>query len=495
MSGEKMGEGASGTLRQAQGALSSSKGGMDRREFLRVGGAGAVLAGTGCAANVALTSGAQAKAAARPDILRVITDQQHIDTIAAAGCRHVRTPAFDGLRSRGTSFSLSYTANPVCSPARSSIFTGRATSETGVYVNNKPVRKGIPNLGQWLSREAGYEAVYAGKWHVPRGFTHFIPGFRVLHTGIGGQGNLGDTAVSRACEGFLRNRRDRSSGRPLLMVASFLQPHDICEWLRLNAKVPAELRYPELAPALPPLPDNFEFDPREPEYVKRSRLKREPLKGGWSRPHWRYYLWSYYRHVEMVDAEVGRVLDAVRESGREEDTLVVFTSDHGEGLAHHQMVRKSTPYDEAARVPFIVSWPGRVPEGKTDDAHPVSGLDIMPTLSDYAGARPPEKMRGVSLRGLLERGAAPARPCIVTEANSNRGRMLRTPRYKYVTYADDPVDQLFDMRDDPGETRNLAAGSSHASAVAEHRKLLREWEGRLDVAPGLPCADAWWRRG
>ena len=214
---------------------------INRREFIKLGGSAlAVLSSSVSCKSVSAAK--QSRKLKPKNILLIITDQQHIDTIAAGGCRHVRTPALDRLKTRGVSFTESYSTNPVCSPARSSIFTGRASSETGVHVNNLPIRSDIPNLGQWFSQETDYETVYAGKWHLPRSFTNDIPGFKVINTGIGGFGYLCDTVTSRACEGYLRNR---SQSRPFLMVASFLQPHDICEWLRLNTKDPVQLRYKE----------------------------------------------------------------------------------------------------------------------------------------------------------------------------------------------------------------------------------------------------------
>ena len=460
-------------------------GGLDRRSFIKASGAATYGLAVGSS-----TAGAVTTDRRRPNILLLLTDQQHIDTIAAGGCPYVQTPAMDRLAADGTSFRLSYSANPVCSPARSSILTGRTPSETGVYTNGKSIRASIPNLGQWLGEKGGYDAVYAGKWHLPGSYATSIRGFDVLHTGIGGQGNVCDSAVSLACEGFLRNRL---TSDPFLMVASFMQPHDICEWLRLNRDVPGELRYPELADELPPLPDNFEFDAREPARVKSTREKNEPTKGGWTPEHWRYYLWSYYRHIEMVDGEIGRVADALRDTGQAENTLIVLTADHGEGLARHQMVRKSSPYDEAMKVPMIVVPPGGLTEGRTDSSHLVSGLDVMPTLCDYAGLGAPDNMRGRSLRAATEADPVDLDHYVVTEINNDSGRIVRTPRYKYVSYRGDPVDQLFDMHSDPGETRNLAGETQYALTVAEHRELLLNWERRLEVAPNVPASDAWWR--
>ena len=463
---------------------------LSRREFLKLGGS-AVAVLSSCAAT---SKGPGARRAHQPkpkNILVIITDQQHIDTIHAGGCRYVRTPALDRVKKRGVSFTQSYTANPLCSPARSAVFTGRTSSECGVHVNGRPVRSDIPNLGQWFSEHTDYEAFYAGKWHLPRSYTTNIPGFRVINTGIGGFGYLCDTVMSRACQGFLRNRPKR---KPFLLVASFMQPHDICEWLRLNMENPDRLRYPELAGELPELPDNFEFDENEPEAIRKRRAGNEPFRGKakWNKEHWRYYRWSYYRNIEHLDGEIGRILQTLEEQGRSDDTLIVLTSDHGEGMAHHQMVRKSSLYDESARVPLLFSWPGHISENRMDTSHLTSGLDIMPTLCDYAGIEEPANMRGVSLRAALEANAGLSRDFIVSEVTSNTGRMVRTERYKYIAYKGDPVDQLFDMKDDPGETKNLATSSAYASALAEHKKLLKDWERRLDVAPKVPNMDSWW---
>ncbi len=425
-----------------------------------------------------------------PNILLILTDQQHLDTISAAGNPHINTPALDRLKQRGTLFTQSYCSNPVCGPSRACLFSGRTSSETGVFNNGRPIREGIPNLGEWVSQHSNYDSVFAGKWHVPEGYTHFIAGFDVLQTGISGQGNLGDTAVSRACEAFLHNR---TSDVPFFLVTSFLSPHDVCEWLRINTYDPGQVRYPELADQLPPLPDNFEYDIREPEYISENRKKRDPFHGNWDETQWRYYIWSYYRHVEMVDAEIGRVLQAVHASGRMNDTVVIFTSDHGEGLGHHQNVRKNTLYEETLAVPLIVAHPEQLPEDVTNRTDLTSGLDIYPTVCEFAGIAPPEHLRGRSLKPLLEGVSDVWQDQVICEANRNRGRMVRTQKYKFIAYAEDPVDQLFDMEKDPGETLNLASNSEYAAVVREHRDRLVAWEQQLDVAPEAPYADAWWR--
>jgi arylsulfatase A-like enzyme len=133
-------------------------------------------------------------------------------------------------------------------------------------------------------------------------------------------------------------------------------------------------------------------------------------------------------------------------------------------------------------VPLIVSCPGRLLEDKRDRAHLVSGVDVVPTVCDYAGVEAPPAMRGRSLRPLLEGNSAEWREFVAAEVQQT-GRMIRTPEYKYVTYEGDPVEQLFHMKSDPGETKNLAAESKHGDALEAHRKLLGDWDAGLDKAP------------
>ena len=141
-------------------------------------------------------------------------------------------------------------------------------------------------------------------------------------------------------------------------------------------------------------------------------------------------------------------------------------------------VSKWYPYEEAVKVPMIVSCPGRVAEGGKDTTHLVTGLDVMATMCDYAAAAPPEHCGGLSLRPLLEGRPTKWRRFVVSEFMVD-GRMVRTPRHKYVVFKGDPVEMLFDMKADPWETRNLYEDPKCSEALAEHRRMLTEFEARL----------------
>jgi arylsulfatase A-like enzyme len=447
-----------------------------RRRFLQtsVAGAAAWTSGLG-GAKRARGVGAPAVLNQRPpNFLLLVCDQLGQDALSAHGCPDVHTPNIDRLVRRGVTFQESHSTNPVCSPARSSLFTGRMPVETGVISNNRPIHPSRPNVGQWLG-QSGYETVYCGKWHLPGGYPAQIDGFHVLPVG-GGQGDLVDTVVSRTCEAYLKSRGRQD---PFLLAASLLQPHDICYWaIKGKALVPEQLPFPQIADQLPELPPNHKSRPPAPEKLDRIVYR------GFSDAQWRYYIYVYYRQVEMLDADVGRVLDALEETGQAENTIVLLTADHGEGRGRHGHVQKWYPYEESVKVPLIVSCPGRIAEGRCDVTHLVTGLDVMNTFCDYAGVEPPAHL-GRSLRPLLEGKPIEWREFVASEHHIV-GRMIRTERFKYVQYQDDPVEQLFDMKSDPWETRNLSTDAQYADVLADHRKLLAEWQSRLEPVDPTP---------
>jgi len=456
---------------------------MKRRSFVKLTAAGTAYFAS---AQFLDSCKGQEEKSLKPNILLIITDQQHINTISALGCKHIYTPAMDKLAANGVSFLQSYSPNPVCSPARASIFTGRTPSETGVYTNGQAIRKSIPHLGVWFTDQGGYEAIYSGKWHLPGYTVPEIPGFNTLANGWSGPGATLDSSVALACESWLRNYNGE---KPFIMVASFLQPHDICEWLRMN-ETDKGCRYNAIKDQLPPLPDNFNFDFEESEMYSETRLRREPAKGNWSEEHWRYYFWSYYRNVEMVDAEVARLLRTLDETGFADNTIIVFTSDHGEGMGHHQTVRKSTVYDESAKVPLILTWPGRINEGVVDSVQPVSGYDIMPTLCEAAGIPAPEKQVGLSLLPTAENSKKLDREFIAMEANNNKAQMIRSKNFKYAIF-DNGDEYFFDMINDPGETVNLVLNEKYTEQLHHHRMLFKDWIAGLDVDPRVPNENRW----
>lgn len=445
---------------------------LTRRTFLKTC---AVTAG-GLALGACASTRRAGRSLSRPNILFIQSDQLAWHAVSANGCGHVRTPNIDRLMARGVTFDLSYSANPVCCPARSVWYTGRTSSETGVVSNNTKILNALPDLGQWLAPR-GYEPVYIGKWHIPGRACK--ESFKLLNGGFS-YGEHGDDAIARTAQGFFRNYR---GARPFFLSLGFLQPHDICYWPLLNPTSLPEIPFRRVAELLPPLPPNHGADPREPAII--GRLNSARFRGKWSELHWRYYRWAYFRSVEMVDAQVGRILDSLEDSGRNSDTVVIFSSDHGDGMGAHGLIAKPFFYEEAARVPMVISCPGYLPEGVRDERHLVSGLDFAPTVCDFAGVEPPPKARGMSLKPLALKQGAAWRDFIVSES-ATTGRMVRTADFKHITYRGDSASQLFDLRADPGETHNLAGDPAQAGTVANLKRSLAQWEQILEPAP-LPA--------
>lgn len=435
-----------------------------------------------------------AEAGRKLNVLLLVTDQQTIGALSCVGNPWVRTPGLDRLAARGMRFEKSYCTYPLCCPSRGSLFTSRMPHELGIYMNTDAElsKKGLAakTMGE-LFRAAGYETAYAGKWHLQVPFPAFkhrdIPGFETLplagrdpHSldiaqecrGLTVDLNTADAAIK-----FLRQPHPR----PFVLVASILNPHDICEY-----PLCAALRklLPDDPAKLPPARPNLRDIGKLPSALR----KFVSQKGDWTEQQWREFLYVYYRLTEISDGEVDRVLAALDQAGLASSTLVVFTSDHGEMMGSHQMVHKQKLYDEAAAVPLIVAPPGG--KAGVDGTHLVSGLDILPTLLDYAGIAVPPSLEGKSLRPLVEGKNVPWRDFVVSEVNgSGEARMVRTARYKYIVFAQgDNREQFFDMEQDPGELKNLIADPALATEIARHRSLLTQWRKETQDEIGRPQA-------
>ncbi|MEN9358622.1 MAG: hypothetical protein RL095_157 [Verrucomicrobiota bacterium] len=429
----------------------------------------------------------------RPNILFIFTDQQTIGALSCAGNPYLHTPAMDSLAARGMRFEKSYCTYPLCAPSRGSLFTSRTPHELGIYENDDAelASKKFLNaqtMGE-IFQAAGYETAYAGKWHLNApwpgfGSGHKIPGFATLPLVSGkniskidkkkeAKGLTADPSIADASIAFLRQKHDK----PFLLVTSILNPHDICEYSSceaLQALVPSD------PSKLPPARPNMHDTETLPSALQNFTQSYVTEKKDWTELQWRQYLYAYYRLVEASDREVGRVLAALQESAAASNTIIVFTSDHGEMMGSHQMCRKQRLYEEAVAVPLVVV----LPDGKkawVNKRHLVSGLDIMPTFLDYAGIAIPPSLGGRSLRPLVEGQEVPWRDFVVSELNgAAEARMVRSARYKYIVFATgENREQFFDLEKDPGELKNLIAEPSLAAEIEKHRKMLVQW--RLDT--------------
>lgn len=434
----------------------------------------------------------------QPNLLVILTDQQHSQMMSCAGNPWVKTPAMDSLAAGGTRFTRAYCANPVCVPSRFTLFTGQMPSVIGMWGNQKPVteltaesfeREGIG----WKLREAGYETAYGGKVHIP---------LRIRPEGLGFENITADEreGLAQVSADYLRERADQD--QPFCLVTSFINPHDICymairdfatsdmdhrlveKGVKELAALDEALQLPEgmseetfFDQVCPPLPANYEPQEDEPEAIQdlvQLREFRAKARAQYTDRQWRMHRWAYARLTERVDAQIGQVLEALHESGQADNTVVIFTSDHGDHDASHRMEHKDCAYEEASAVPLLVRHPGKTPAGHIESALVSNGLDLIPTLCDYAGIEKPANLKGASFRSLAEAEPdAVRREALIGE--SQVGRMVVTERYKYVMHHHgERAEQLYDLKKDPGETRNFAHDSDQQAALNRHRALFAE---------------------
>lgn len=441
-----------------------------------------------------------------PNILFINTDQHNFDAVSAYGNRWVETPNIDRLHANGISFTRSYCSDPVCAPTRASWMTGLYTSENGVPFNGGSLHNDIADLGELLSG-GGYNAYQCGKWHVDgrsitRGFTDLYSGKRTIAASAG---EFYDPPITHAAIGLLAHYNDE---KPWYLQVGYVNPHDICE-IGHNYESYGERRIPGpleqgvfTEEELPPLPENYHYDPDETVLQIVSRRTDEPLIHGsqnrflkhWSELQWRMHRWNYYRLIEKVDQEIGLLLGALEASPFKDNTLIIFSTDHGEAAGSHRMFQKFTLYEESVHVPFIVSSLGSgfsLPKNTFDREHFVSSVDLLPTVCDYAGVVTPQQVSGMSFRPLVENGDVEWRDHAYIESNY-WGRAVIGKRYKYVTEYIPVTDedfmppaadnrrrgreQLFDMEADPFETRNLARDATMTGVIAQMRTELERIE-------------------
>jgi len=448
----------------------------------------------------------------KPNILIILTDQQSANMMSCTGNSFLKTPNMDRLASQGIRFTRAYATNPVCVPSRFSLMTGRMPSEiemegNGHQKNHVPQSILKTSMGS-LFAQAGYETVYAGKMHLTgsgaeNGYENpQAYGFEKYLTPDDKEGR---ERTVEACAGYLKNRGEK----PFLLVASLINPHDICylpllEWAmaenRQNPypneqasrlisellKLPKDLSRDDfIARFCPPLPGNYNIPAGElPSFTTNHATSYI----GWARRNysesdWRIYRFLYARLTETVDRQVGKLLDALIESGLEDNTLVVFTSDHGDQNASHQLGLKTFLYEESVNIPFVLMWPGVIPFGLVDREHLVSnGLDLIPTICDFAGISKPVSQPGLSVKPIAEgNGKFTWRESLVVETGNAR-LLLYHKTWKYMVETKNgsvergtTPEMLFNLKNDQGEMTNLAVVPSAGKQLKRGRNLLTKW--------------------
>jgi arylsulfatase A-like enzyme len=438
----------------------------------------------------------------RPNVVFVLTDDQGPWAAGCYGNDEIHTPNIDRLAAEGLRFENFFCTSPVCSPSRASFLTGALPSQhgvhdwiregnvdpgTGVRAADEEAHPAVPYVADQptyteVLAEHGYECALSGKWHLgdsaepqagfDRWFAHQKGGGHYYDAPVVRDGeptrepDYVTDAITDEALSFLAEM-----GEPFHLSLHYTAPH--APWTEdgeaANAH-PAEVveRYEDCP---------FRSCPQEASHpwaigaTDAHMGNRESLKG-------------YFAAVTAMDRQLGRVLDWLEAEGLREDTLVVFASDNGFSCGHHGFWGKGNGtdpvnmYEESVRVPFVVSHPGRVPEGEVTDAL-ASAHDVAPTLLDYLdlpGLPPGERPRpGESVRPVFEGQDGAGRDAVVVHAEYGATRMLRTERWKYVHRYPRGPHELYDLAADPGERENLVDDPDHAARVADLRRSLADW--------------------
>jgi len=429
----------------------------------------------------------------RPNILFLLSDDQRRDTIRALGNWHMKTPNLDRLVREGTSFTRAYcmgSMNPaVCQPSRAMIMNGRTLFRATVGTPYKLLPE--------VLREEGYVTFATGKWHHARApFARaFIAGGAIFFGGMSDhdkvplhdfdptgrydakpryEDKLSSELFADAAVDFLERHAKQRSARPFFAYVSFTAPHD-------PRTPPAEYREMYDAAKLR-LPENFL--PEHPFDNGEMTIRDEKL-APWPRTPEvvREHLADYYGMISHMDAQIGRILDALEETGLKENTIIVFAADHGLAIGSHGLLGKQSVYEHSMGTPLIIGGPG-LPEQKKNDAFAYL-FDIYPTLCDLAGVKVPESVEGKSLATVLRGEERQVRDTVFTAYKVQRA--VRDDRWKLIRYTHINKTQLFDLAIDPAERNNLAAEPEFAPRVARMMKMLAAWQ--KEVGTDMPLTN------
>ena len=473
---------------------------INRRDFLATSAAGTVVASTAVAAAV--------PEASKPNLLFILTDQWRFSSFGHSTDDVVRTPHIDQLGSEGAICNRAYAANPVCTPNRSCLLTGRYSHQTGMINNNLMLP---PDEVCWpqVFADADYATHYIGKWHVD-GLAkpgYVPPGWRRrgLQTFQGfNRGHIYHKPWGFDDDGSELIPKDVAAD-PNYYEPTF-QTDLAINFMKRQADQPFAC-YLSLGPPHTPFSPPKKFD-----LYTRDEIRLRPNVPKAHAAQARRDLAGYYGLCESLDHEVGRLMSFLQSSGLANNTLVVFTSDHGELAGSHGKYRKSEPEEESLHVPLVMRHPGRIKPGTQTNAL-VNSIDIMPSVLAMCGLTDPGTCSGRDMSAaILEDGTPPSQSAIYCEGklggaapaqdgnarkrsrkpatSSGSWRSIVTDQYKLtVRGGERQVAHLFDLKNDPFEQNNVAGSPQHRQLVSELTdRLLAFRDSTGDVWPNVPKA-------
>ena len=430
-----------------------------------------------------------------PNILFVLADQWRFEAFGYAGNRDVKTPNLDRLQREGVHFVNAVSGMPVCSPTRASLLTGQRALTHGIFLNDVPLNPEAVTMAKVL-RGVGYDTGYIGKWHLDgHGRSNFIP--RERRQGF-------DYWKVLECTHDYNNSAYYADGPEKLYWEGYdaiAQTRDAQQYLRDHAQSPKPFfLFVAWGPPHDPYftaPEKYraQYDP-----AKLTLRANVPEAG---RANAQKTLAGYYAHCTALDDCVGELRRTLRETGLAENTLLVFTSDHGDMLGSQGAYKKQRPWDEAIAFRFLVHWPkGLGVKARQLDA-PINSEDLMPTLLGLCGLPIPKSVEGLDYSRYLRGGRNPGDDATVIACVSPFGewirrnggkeyRAVRTTRYTYVRDLSGPW-LLYDNKADPGQTNNLANQPKYSRLQAKlDATLTRKLKERHDAfLPGDAYIKQW----
>lgn len=437
-----------------------------------------------------------------PNILFVITDDHRHSAIQALGNEEVHTPVLDDLSKRGVAFTKTHImggmSGAVCMPSRANVLSGANVFRAGGQSDINPELTLMPEL----FKQNGYDTYAVGKWHndIESFNKSFTGGSKLFFGGMSDhyavptheyQENgdyLPENATvsdqhstelfTDAAVEFLHNHNNEGKENPFFLYVAYTAPHDprTAPQEYHDLYDPEQLEIPpNFLPAHPF--DSGEMDVRDEQLADLPRRKEEIQE----------HLADYYAMITHMDHHIGRIIQELAETGQLENTIIVYTADHGLAVGQHGMMGKQNMYDHSIRIPLILSGPG-LPEGREVDGL-ISHIDIYPTLCSLAGIRSSETVEGMShLKAIMEE-EQPTREYVYSIFRDFQ-RMIKNDRWKLIRYykvekeGTDYI-QLFDLEKDPWETRNLAGDEEYKDVLEELADELGRWQKSV----GDPLAD------
>lgn len=434
-----------------------------------------------------------------PNLLFLMADQHRYDCVGKAGLYPISTPNMDRLAQDGAFFRNAFTPMPICAPARQCLASGRMADSFGGFWNydmgGLPCKSLVCDGTSWMNRlsKNGYQTAFLGHWHTSEQYSASDFGYTCVidnqqweryiaekypnHQYHGGwMGEESDLDLEDSLTHYMANqackllRRYAENGRPFHLRLDFSDPHLPCR----PSKPFSQMYPPEKIPPWQSFGDTFEGKP----YIQKQMVLNweNEERTQWS--DWSTCASHYYGMISQLDDAIGRILDLLEETGLAENTIVIYTSDHGDTSGGHGMMDKHyILYDDVTHIPLIIRWPGVVKPQTVVEEFVSNHLDLVPTIEDACGLKRGPNHHGLTLLPLLEGKEQPERDAFAVSSSNGQqfgffcNRSIRTREYRYIWNLTD-VDELYFLPDDPGEKKNLAADPSYAPVLKELRQAL-----------------------